>query len=151
MWLQPHRIAKPMRSTQRLGAACAALVLLTGALALGGCATTGGDQGVQVRPLSAMHYAPTQTVDVLTAQPAQPHEALAELALTDPTGTASRSQLTAQLVAAARQLGADALVVEHVAPQAPAGVAFNPAGGQLQDADTGGTLSISAQAIRYTH
>jgi hypothetical protein len=41
--------------------------------------------------------------------------------------------------------------VEHVAQPAPAGVAFNPAGGQMQDASTGGVLSISAQAIRYTH
>jgi hypothetical protein len=146
MWLQ-HR------STQSVVAPCAALVLLAGALlALAGCATTAGsDKGVQVRPLSAVHYAPTQTVDVLNAEPARPHEALAELALTDPTGTATSSQLTAQLIAAARQLGADALVVEHVAQPAPAGVAFNPAGGQMQDASTGGVLSISAQAIRYTH
>lgn len=146
-----HRSAKPRRSGPRAVALRAPLLLLAVALALlAGCATVASDEGVQVHPLSAMHYAPTQTVDVLSAEPAQPHEALAELVLADPTGTATRSQLTAQLIAAARQLGADALVVEHVAQPAAAGVAFNPAGGQMQGTSAGG-LSISAQAIRYTH
>lgn len=129
----------------------AAALLIGALLALAGCVTTDGDKGVVVRPLSAEHYAPTQTVDVLSAEPAQPHEMLAELALADPTGTATSSQLTAQLIAAARQLGADALVVKQVSGPTAAGVAFNPAGGQMQDTKTGAALSISAQAIRYTH
>lgn len=131
----------------------AAMVLLASAvLALTGCTTTtGGVKGVVVSPLSAAHYAPSQTVDVLSAMPAQPHEALAELALSDPTATASTSQLTAQLVEAARQLGADALVVEQVSRPAAGGVAFDPAGGKMQDTRANGALSITAQAIRYIH
>jgi hypothetical protein len=152
MWLQ-QRSRRLTHAVQRAVAPRTAIVLLASAVvALGGCTTTGsGLKGVAVHPLSAEHYPSSQTVDVLAAQPTLPHAAIAELALSDPTGTATVTQLTAQLVDAARRLGADALVVEKVSRPAAAGVGFNPAGGQMQGSSAGGTLSVNAQAIRYTH
>lgn len=145
---------QPAPTAQRetvLHAARALLPCALLALALAGCASAGGNPGgVVIQPLDQAHYAPTQTVDVLGVEPARPHIALARLTLSDPTGSATLSQLTAQLVEAARQLGADALVLAPVARSTAAGVGFNPAGGQMQDSQAGSALSISAQAIRYT-
>lgn len=127
-----------------------AWLLVVIVLALGGCATTGGDKGLVIDPLSRAHYAPSQTVDVLASMPARAHETLARLTLTDPTGNATSSQLTAQLTEAARHIGADALVLEQVSRPAATAMAFNPSGGQMQHTDAGGASSISALAIRYT-
>lgn len=133
-------------------APCAARgLLLCATLALAGCASPGGNPGgVVIQPVDQAHYAPTQTVDVLGAEPTRPHVTLARLTLSDPTGSATLSQLTAQLVEAARQLGASALVLAPVARPTAADVGFNPAGGQMQNSQAGSALSISAQAIRYT-
>ena len=120
-------------------------------LALAGCATA-NLAAPSVQELTTNHYAPTQTVDVLNAPPTAPFESIARLQLADPTGVATRSQLVAQLTAAARNLGANALVVEETTLPGGAAVSFNPAGGQMQGASTNaGAASISALAIRYTH
>lgn len=119
------------------------------AIALAGCATTGATEPV-VESLTQTHYAPTQTVDVLAAPPAVAFESLARLHLSDPTGTATRSQLVAQLSDAAKALGANAMVVEQVSRAGAPAVGFNPAGGQMQTTDNGGALTITVLAIRYT-
>ena len=120
-------------------------------LALAGCATA-NLAAPSVQELSTNHYAPTQTVDVLSAPPSEPFESIARLQLTDPTGTATRSQLVAQLTATAKSLGANALVIEQVTLAGGAPVSFNPAGGQMQGGSTdAGAASITALAIRYTH
>ena len=154
MWIE-QACRQPAPTAQRDATPRATRVLLLCAMlafALAGCASAGGSPGgVVIEPLGRAHYAPTQTVDVLGVEPAQPHVALARLTLSDPTGSATLSQLTAQLVEAARQLGADALVLAPVAQPPAAGVGFNPAGGQMQGSQAGSALSISAQAIRYTH
>lgn len=127
--------------------ACAAAVLL----ALGACATGGNLAAPSVQQLTTNHYAPTQTVDVLSARPTVAFESIARLHLVDPTGVATRSQLVAQLTATAKGLGANALVIEEVSLPGNAGVSFNPAGGQMQGTTTdAGTASITALAIRYT-
>jgi len=117
---------------------------------LGACAANGPADGVVIHPLSQASYAPTQTVDVLNAAPGGHYEALARLVVSDPTGAATRSQLVAQLSDSARALGANALVVEQVAQSGAAGMAFNPAGGQMQGSTAGGSISVTALAIRYS-
>ena len=128
-----------------------AVALLAGAVVagLGGCAASGAAAGVVIAPLSQTHYAPTQTVDVLNAAPGRHYEALARLVVSDPTGAATSSQLVAQLSDSARTLGANALVIEKVAQSGAAGMAFNPAGGQMQGSSAGGSISVTALAIRY--
>lgn len=120
-------------------------------LALAGCAT-GNLAAPSVQQLTTNHYAPTQTVDVLSTPPSQPFESIARLHLADPTGVASKSQLVAQLAATAKSLGANALVIQDITLAGGAEVSFNPAGGQMQGAATdAGAASITALAIRYTH
>lgn len=128
-----------------------ASVLLAGAVTcLGACAANGPAAGVVVNSLSQAHYPPSQTVDVLNAAPSAHYEALARLVVSDPTGTATSSQLVAQLSDTARTLGANALVIEQVVQAGGGSVAFNPSGGQMQGANTGGNLSVTALAIRYS-
>lgn len=135
------------RAWRTLPLACAAAALL----ALGACATGGNLAAPSVQQLTTNHYAPTQTVDVLSARPTAAFESIARLHLVDPTGVATRSQLVAQLTATAKGLGANALVIEDVSLPDSAGVSFNPAGGQMQGTATdAGTASITALAIRYT-
>jgi hypothetical protein len=134
------------RAWRALPLACAAALLL----ALGACATSGNLAAPSVQQLTTNHYAPTQTVDVLSARPTQAFESIARLHLVDPTGVATRSQLVAQLTATAKGLGANALVIEDVSLPGSAGVSFNPAGGQMQGtAPDAGAASITALAIRY--
>ena len=121
------------------------------ALALASCAT-GNLVAPSVQQLSQSHYAPTQTVDVLSATPTVPFEPIARLQLSDPTGVASSSQLIAQLSATAKSLGANALVVEQSTRAGGSNVGFNPSGGQMQGNSTdAGPASVTALAIRYTH
>lgn len=139
----------PRRAGARLAASLAWLGAL--ALALGGCATSGA-VAPSVERLGTTQYAPTQTVDVLSAPPSTPFERIARLQLADPTGAASSSQLVAQLSETAKSLGANALIVESVTRVGGAAVAFNPAGGQMQnDSAAAGTASVTALAIRYAH
>ena len=143
---RPQRVA-------RSGVRRAAYVAWLGALmlALAGCAT-GNLVAPTVEQLSQTHYAPTQTVDMLSTQPAVPFESIARLHLSDPTGVASSSQLIAQLSDTAKSLGANALVVEQASHASGADVAFNPAGGQMQGNSTDrNPTSVTALAIRYTH
>jgi hypothetical protein len=138
-----------VRSGIRRGASVAWLGALM--LALAGCAT-GGLVAPTVEQLSQTHYAPTQTVDVLSAPPSVPYASIARLHLSDPTGVASSSQLIAQLSDTAKGLGADALIVEQASHASGADVAFNPAGGQMQGSSTDrGATSVTALAIHYTH
>ena len=127
------------------------VLLGSAAVALSGCASTSLRDGPAVQQLSQAHYAPTQTVDVLSAPPTVPYEALARFTLADPTATATSSQLLAQMDEAAKNLGANALLVEHLSRSGKPDVAFNPAGGQMQDSGSGGAWSVTALAIRYTH
>lgn len=121
------------------------------ALALTACAATLAT-APQVESLTTAHYAPTQTVDVLSAPPAAAFESLARLHLSDPTGVASATQLVAQLSDTAKGLGANALIVEQSSQTGGADIAFNPAGGQMQGSTTDrGATSVTALAIRYTH
>jgi hypothetical protein len=126
-------------------------LIVGAAMFLGACATANPSGAVVVEQVSASHYAPSQTVDLLSTPPAVPYEVLARLQLTDPTGTATSSQLIAQLSTTAQGLGAEALLVQHVSHSGGGGVAFNPSGGQMQAASDGGTLLVMAVAIRYTH
>ena len=123
-------------------AALACLVLVS-------CATTA--TAPEVRRLTTQHYAPTQTVDVLSVSPDTPFVRIARLTLGDPTGSASGAQLIAQLASTAQNLGANAIVVEHVAQAGSAGIGFNPSGGQMQGSSNQAPLTVSALAIRYTH
>lgn len=126
-------------------------MLACAAIALGGCATTSPAKGPVIETLSQAHYAPTQTVDVLNAAPQTPYEELARLTLADPTGTATSGQLAAQLADVAKNLGANALWIEHVARAGKADVGFNPAGGQMQQDMGSGAITVTALAVRYTH
>lgn len=128
--------------------ACAALVVAVG-IALAGCATTATTTPV-VEQLTQARYAPTQTVDVLATAPAAAFERIARLRLSDPTGVATQSQLVAQLADSAKALGANALVVEQVTRSGAPDVGFNPAGGQMQATGSGGAMTVTALAIRYT-
>lgn len=126
-------------------------VMLAGImLALAGCATTGAST-LQVEHLVATHYDPTQVVDVLDVAPSVPFENIARLRVDDPTGTATRSQLVAELVAAAQKLGANAVVVGAEQRSGGSDVGFNPSGGQIQNVNGTGHVTLTAMAIRYTH
>ena len=140
-------IAGRAQGVRWLAVACMAVAAMA---CLGGCAANGPAAGVVVQPLSQASYPPTQTVDVLNAVPAARYEALARLVVSDPTGTATSSQLVAQLSDRARTLGANAIVVEKVAQAGGNSVAFNPSGGQIEGSGTGGTLTVTALAIRYS-
>lgn len=142
------RIARP--STQRRGAPWLYATVAGAMLALAGCGATVATTP-QVESLTSAHYAPTQTVDVLSVAPTAGYERLARLQLADPTGVATRSQLVAQLADAAKALGANALIVESATRANTAVVGFNPAGGQMQDSGDTGALAVTAVAIRYTH
>jgi hypothetical protein len=136
---------------QHRGVVLIALMFFAGVVvALGGCATA-GVAAPSVVELTQAHYAPTQTVDVLSAPPQAAFERIARLQLSDPTGVATQSQLVAQLADSAKTLGADALVIEQVSRAGGTDVTFNPAGGQMQNTGNGGALAITALAIRYTH
>lgn len=124
-------------------------VMLVASIVLAGCATTAAMAPV-VERLTTATYAPTQTVDVLAAKPAGDFVPLARLTLDDPTGSATRAQLLAQLSAVARRMGANALVVESVAHDQSADVAFNPAGGQIEQSTHQGIRAMTVLAIRYT-
>jgi hypothetical protein len=117
-------------------------------LVLAGCATVSGTPVIE--RLATQHYAPTQTVDVLSTAPERPFVQIARLTLGDPTGIATRAQLIAQLASTAQGLGANAIVVEHVTQSGSAGIGFNPSGGQMQDSGASAPLTVSALAIRYT-
>lgn len=145
----PFRMKLPDRSAG-VGLALGAL-LACAAVALAGCATTGAVGAPVVVPLSQVHYEPTQTVDVLNAAPRTPYAPIARLTLADPTGAATSSQLTAQLADVAKTLGANALWVEQVARAGKAAVAFNPAGGQMQQDTQAAAITVTALAVRYTH
>lgn len=139
-------VSLPLRRTRRL--VSLAWIGALG-LVLAGCASS-GLVAPKVQLLSQAHYAPTATIDVLNAPPATPFEPIARLQLADPTGAASSSQLVAQLGETAKNLGANALVVEQVTREGGASVAFNPAGGQMQSDSAGtGVASVTALAIRY--
>lgn len=112
------------------------------------CATTGSNT-VRVQQLTATHYEPTQVVDVLDAVPTKPSERIARLEVEDPTGTATHSQLVAELVAAAQKLGANAVVLDSEKRAGGADVGFNPSGGQIQDVNSPGPVTLTAVAIRY--
>lgn len=149
--LQRPACAPPAGAPARSVRTLASLVLLTAmAASLAGCAT-GGVAAPTVQLLSQTHYAATQTVDVLGALPSTPFERIAQLQLNDPTGVATQSQLVAQLSDTARNLGANALVVESVSHSGGGDVAFNPSGGQMQGTNAGGSIAVTALAIRYTH
>lgn len=135
---------KQMALTRRLGLGIAALACLV----LAGCATVSTTPAIE--RLATQTYAPTQTVDVLSASPDRPFVKIARLTLGDPTGSATRAQLIAQLASTAQGLGANAIVVEHVAQSGGAGIGFNPSGGQMQDSSNPAPLTVSALAIRYT-
>ena len=142
---QPSR-RRRMGRGRYIPAALAVLCLM-----LAGCAT-GGSTVPSVTRLTTQHYAPTQTVDVLSAAPDRPFTRIAQLKLTDPTGSATRSQLIAQLSGSAKDLGANAIVVAQAADQ-PGGsqIGFNPSGGQMQGSADQTSLTVSALAIRYSH
>lgn len=117
---------------------------------LAACAST-GVVAPQVERLTTVQYAPTQVVDVLGAMPTAAFQRIARLRVDDPTGTATRAQLVAELQAAAGKLGANAVVVSSETRAGGASVGFNPAGGQIQDVAGTGQVLLTALAIRYTH
>lgn len=125
-----------------------AAVICVGA-ALAGCATT--STGPTVKRLTQRQYPPTQTVDVLTTLPQKNYARIAQLQANDPTGSATRSQLIAELVNSAQQLGANAIVIEQIQQSSGSELSFNPSGGQMQSAGGGQPMSVRALAIRYAH
>ena len=149
--------AQTTRTSAWLGHACCKTswfimtTAILGGLGLAGCATTPTTSAPAVTRLTTKSYAPTQTVDVLSAVPQRAFQRIAQLQLNDPTGSATRSQLIAQLTATARSLGANALVVAPT-QQGTAGstIGFNPSGGQMQGSSDQTSLTVSALAIRYT-
>jgi len=111
------------------------------------CASTGS--GPVVHRLTQRQYSPTQTVDVLSAAPQRPFKRIARLRANDPTGSATRSQLVAELVNAAQKLGANAIVVQQVSQSSGSELSFAPSGGQMQSSGGGQPLALKALAIRY--
>lgn len=125
-----------------------ALILCAG---LSGCSTTGSG-GPVVRRLTQRHFPPTQTVDVLNALPQQPFIRIARLQAKDPTGSATRSQLIAELTAEAQKLGATAIVLGTEQSSSGGGqISFSPSGGQMQSSGAEQPLALDALAIRYAH
>lgn len=118
-------------------------------IGLASCATAA--PAPQIDRLTAETFPPTPTVDLLVAPPGQPYIKIARLVVQDPTGTAARDQLIAQLVDAARGLGANALVVQQVQRDDSSRIAFDPAGGQMQGGQQVASTTVTALAIRYTH
>jgi len=125
--------------------------LLATACAMGLAACAAMPPGPDVQRLTEQQFAPTQTVDVLDAAPAEPFVGIARLHVADPTGSATRDQLVAQLVGTARGLGADALVVEKVDRDDTSQVSFDPAGGQMQGGAQTASIAVTALAIHYNH
>jgi hypothetical protein len=140
-------LAPRFNRTARWRSACL-LTLLSIVISLASCATA--PPAPQVQRLTAQVFAPSQTVDLLDAPPAAPYLAIARLQVADPTGTAARDQLIAQLVQAAKSLGAQALVIEQVQREDSARIAFDPAGGQMQGGPQVTSMTVSALAIRYS-
>lgn len=104
---------------------------------------------VAVEPVGSAHFSPTQLVDVLSQAPQQPYVTLAHLRASDPTGVADRSQLVAQLISAAQQLGATALVINPANQAGPRnGVRFDPSGGLQQTSADAVTTTVTGTAIR---
>lgn len=128
--------------------ALAVMAALT--LALVACATTGVGAPT-IERLTSATYPATQTVDVLDAAPAAGFERIANLAVNDPTGTATRGQLVAQLITAAQSVGANAIIVSAAPRSSSSDLGFNPSGGQIQDVSGTGPMTLTAVAIRYTH
>ncbi len=128
MHSQPIVAAPSARSLPQRGAR----LLLAAALAAGLVACAAVAPAPQVQRLTQQQFSPTQTVDVLDVSPQEPFTGIAKLNVSDPTGTATRDQLVAQLVETARSLGADAIVVERVERSDSSRVAFDPSGGQMQ-------------------
>lgn len=126
------------------------LLALACGILLTACAST-GVVAPHVERLTTVQYTPTQVVDVLDAAPTAPFQRVARLRVDDPTGTATRAQLVAELQAAAGKLGANAVVVSAEVRSGGANVGFNPAGGQIQDVAGTSQVSLTALAIRYIH
>ena len=123
------------------------LVALALTLCVAACASA--PPAPQIQRLTTQSFPATQIVDVLDTPPAgQAYTAIARLTVSDPTGAATQAQLIAQLVDTARNLGADALVIERVDHQSATQVAFNPSGGQMQGGEQTTSLTVSALAIR---
>jgi hypothetical protein len=146
-----HSTFAPLAISTRPSWTRGAHLLLAVFLALGVAACAAVAPAPDVERLTEATFAPTQTVDVLDAAPAAPFTRIARLHVADPTGTASRDQLVAQLVATARGLGADALVVEQVQRSDTSHLAFDPAGGQMQGGQAVASIAITALAIHYVH
>ncbi|NII12388.1 hypothetical protein [Oleiagrimonas sp. C23AA] len=138
-------------SCSRRVAMLAALALFA---ALSGCASTPSSSQAgtpQVTRLTQQQFPATQTVDVLREAPSRAYTRLAQLTITDPTGSASSAQLIAQLSASAQAMGANALVVESVDNSgSDSSPSFNPSGGQMQSGSGVGALTVKALAIRYS-
>ncbi len=141
-------LAPPFKRAALVRGACLP-ALLSIAIGLASCAAA--PPAPQIQRLTAESFAPSQTVDLLAAPPAAPYLAIARLQVADPTGTAARDQLIAQLVQAAKSLGAEALVIEQVQREDSARIAFDPAGGQMQGGPQVASTTVSALAIRYRH
>lgn len=145
--MQCHRPSLHPHLPRRIGASLALLACLATGAAWSAQANLGTPT---IHRLSAQHYAPTQTVDVLTRAPAGAFVSVARVSLSDPTGTATQDQLVSQLGQVARGLGANAIIVESVTSGVSNNVGFNPAGGQLQAGMAQGPLTVRVLAIRYT-
>ena len=115
------------------------------AISLGGCA--GGPQ-LQVKPLSATHYAPTSLVTTLTVPPQRPYMPIAEINGSAPAGTAP-AQVVAAITKRAAELGADAIILHDESRSTPAQMQFNPSGGLYQNIPGQVTPIYSAEAIHW--
>jgi hypothetical protein len=119
--------------------------LLLVALALGACAPS---QPEVLRPEGSATYPPTQFVEMLEAKPTRPYAEIAIIELSGEPGS-FRAQVLAQIAERARQIGADAVILQDVSRTTPAATRLNPTTGMYDS--TGGQIipAFKGIAIKY--
>ncbi|VVM07016.1 hypothetical protein MAMC_01399 [Methylacidimicrobium cyclopophantes] len=99
--------------------------LVAGLISLAGCVH---QETVQVRHLTSARYLPSRYVQVYRKAPEGPYEKIAVLEATGQPDT-PRSQLLGSIVEKARELGAEAVIVEDKSQPIGNPLVMNPTGG----------------------
>jgi hypothetical protein len=121
------------------------VVLLALAAAVTACTPA---QPEFVRATGGTTYPPTQFVDMLDSPPARPYQEIGVIDVPGEPG-ALRTQVLAQILGKAQQIGANAVILTDVSRTMPASQRLNPTTGQMES--TGGQLipAFKGVAIRY--
>ncbi len=121
------------------------IVMVLTALALAACTQAQPDV---VRPTGSQTYTPTQFVETLDKPPARAYQ---EIGVIDAPGEpgALRTQVLAQVLSKAAQLGADAVILQDLTRTAPASPRLNPTTGQYETTGGQSIPAFKGIAIKY--